>query len=130
MFRVFLQRRWTLHSCRCGLPLDSRGHSKVWQPATNVTVGDLDLVQFAGDARRLEVVADGLPLFAGAQLAVDTTLVSALHAAGEPRRGGADEDGVSLVAASRRKERTYPELVGLGTPARLPETSRKGASST
>ena len=62
---------------------------------------------------------DGLPLFAGAQLAVDTTLVSALHANGEPHRGAAAEDGVALVAARRRKERTYPELVGLGRCARL-----------
>ena len=64
-------------------------------------VRNLDLVQFAGDAQRLEVVADGLPLFGGAQLAIDTTLVSA------------------LVAARRRKERTYREVVGLGTRARL-----------
>ena len=43
---------------------------------TNVMVGDLDLsVPNAADARRLEVVVDGLPLFGGAQLAVDTTLV-------------------------------------------------------
>ena len=77
------------------------------------------MVQFAGDARRLEVVVDGLPLFGGAQLAIDTTLVSALHANGEPHRGAAEEDGVALVAARRRKERTYPELVGLGTRARL-----------
>ena len=32
------------------------------------------------DGRRLEVVADGLPLFGDDQLAVDTTLVSALRA--------------------------------------------------
>ena len=36
------------------------------------------------DNRRLETVADGLPLFGGAQLAVDTTLVSPLHANGSP----------------------------------------------
>ena len=30
----------------------------------------------ARDGRRLEVVADGLPLFGGVQLAIDTTLVS------------------------------------------------------
>ena len=47
---------------------------------TNVVVRDLDLAApNVGDARRLEVVVDGLPLFGGAQLAVDTTLVSALH---------------------------------------------------
>ena len=76
-------------------------------------VRDLDL-QFAGDAQRLEVVADGLPPFGGARLAFDTTLVSALHANGEPRRRAAEQDGAALVAARRRKERTDPELVGLG----------------
>ena len=33
----------------------------------------------AADGRRLEVAVGGLPLFRGAQLAVDTTLVSAFH---------------------------------------------------
>ena len=92
VFRVLLMRRlhlplpWTLHSCRCGLPLDSRGHHRAacardgvlgrrgalesvaaricreagGRVSTNVMVRDQDLVQFAGDARRLEV-ADGLP---------------------------------------------------------------------
>ena len=45
--------------------------------ATNLFVRNMDLgVPRAGDNRRLEVVVDGLPLFGGAQLAVDTTLVS------------------------------------------------------
>ena len=39
------------------------------------------------DARRLEVVVDGLPVLGGAQPAVDTTLVSALH--GDEDQGGA-----------------------------------------
>ena len=43
----------------------------------NVRVNDLDLPpRGAQDQRRLEVVADGLPLFHGAQLAIDTTMVS------------------------------------------------------
>ena len=47
---------------------------------TNVLVRNLDLVgPDIADNRRLEVVADGLPLFGGAQLAIDTTLVSALR---------------------------------------------------
>ena len=37
------------------------------------------------DNRRIEIVADGLPLFHGAQVAVDTTMVSALRADGNPR---------------------------------------------
>ena len=62
--------------------------------------------------------SDGLPLFGGVQLAVDTTMVSALHANGEARRGAARTDGVAL-AARRRKERTYNELTARGARARL-----------
>ena len=45
--------------------------------ATNVLIRDLDLGEFnAFDNRRVEVIADGLTLWQGAQLAIDTTLVS------------------------------------------------------
>jgi hypothetical protein len=71
------------------------------------------------DGRRLEVVANGLPLYHGAQFAVDATLVCALKRSGEPRPGAAGGDGVALLAARRRKERTYPELLGPHTRARL-----------
>ena len=70
------------------------------------------------DGRRLEIVVDGLPLFGGAQFAVDTTLVSALHCDGSATAGARDNDGAALVRA-RRKERTYPELVGRRAWARL-----------
>ena len=74
---------------------------------TNMFIRDLDVaVPNALDGRRLEVVADGLPLFGGAQLAVDATLVSPLHADGSPHRHAADMDGAVLTTA-RRKERTY-----------------------
>ena len=62
---------------------------------------------------------DGLPLLGGVQLAVDTTMVSALQANGEAQRGAARTDGVVLAAARRRKERTYPELIVRGARARL-----------
>ena len=88
--------------------------------ATNILVRDLDLgTPDARDARRLEVVVDGLPLFGGAQLAVDTTLVSAIQGNGEPRNGAAERDGVALAQAKRKKARTYPELVRPGARARL-----------
>ena len=87
---------------------------------TNVMLRDLDMVlPNAADGRRLEVVADGLPLCGGAQLAVDTTLVCALRRDGNPTRNAADEDGVALRRARHRKERTYPELVGRLARARL-----------
>ena len=50
----------------------------------------MDLAENAADGRRLKVVADDLPLFGGAQLAIDTTLVSTFHANGLPRRVGVD----------------------------------------
>ena len=117
-------------SCRCGRPLDPCGHHRAACPhtgvlvrrgfslesagarvcreaggggrvTTNVRVQDLDLPPRAGaDNRRLEVVADGLPLFHGAQLAIDTTMVSP-------------------VLARARKERTYPKLAQAHGRARL-----------
>ena len=75
------------------------------QPVTsNVLIRDLDLPVPATDGCRLEVVVDGLPLSGGCQLAVDTTLVCALHCDGSPHIGAADVDGVVLQAARRRKE--------------------------
>ena len=65
------------------------------------------------------MVADGLPLFDGAQLAVDTTLVSPLHCDGSARPGAPSSDGVAFSAARQRKERAYPELVGPHRRARL-----------
>ena len=59
------------------------------------------------------------PCLEGAQLALDTTLVSALRGDGTARRGAADVDGVALEAARKRKARTYPELVGVHRRARL-----------
>ena len=42
---------------------------------TNVLVRDLDLeIADRADERRLEVAVDGLPLFGGAQLAIDATI--------------------------------------------------------
>ena len=52
--------------------------------------------------------------FGGVQLAVDTTLVSAIQGDGQPQRGAADRDGVALKWARRRKETTYPEFVQPG----------------
>ena len=79
------------------------------QVSTNQFVRDLDLGEFNGlDGRRLEVIADGLSLWRGAQLAIDTTLVSPLHRDGTARRGAADRNGVALDAARRKRERAYP----------------------
>ena len=71
------------------------------------------------DNRRLEVVVDGLPLFRGAQLAIDTTMVSAVRSDGTARRQCATTSGAALDQARRRQERTYPELAQPHGRARL-----------
>ena len=86
---------------------------------TNVRIQDMDIVApNRVDERRVEVLADGL-LFHGAQLGVDTTLVSVLDRNGLPRPRCAHVDGVIMEEAKRRKERRYPELSGRHGRARL-----------
>ena len=115
LFRVLLLRR-----LRLPLPFVPLLAFVGGRVTTNIFVRDLDITApNAMDNRRLEVVADGLPLFGGAQLAVDTTMVSPLRGDGSPHRGAAERDGVVLVAARRRKERTYPELMAPRSRARL-----------
>ena len=63
------------------------------------------------DQRAIEVVASGLPLHHGAQVAVDITRRSALSAAGLPYGNAAYVDGAVLVRARREKERKYAELL-------------------
>ena len=59
--------------------------------SSNIMVRYLDLPapRQAFDGRRLEVVAQGLPIFGSMQLAIDTTLLCALHRNGTARRGAA-----------------------------------------
>jgi len=56
---------------------------------------------------------EGYPtcLWGGAQLAVDTTLLSPLTRAGEPRRRAGRFAGAALTDARKAKERAYPELL-------------------
>ena len=60
----------------------------------NAKLVDMNRAVPADDAREVEVLASGLPLFYGAQLAVDITLRSALTATGLPRPGAAVVDGI------------------------------------
>ena len=134
-------------TCRCGRLLDSFGHHRAARSeagvlggrgyplecaaaqvcreagarvTTNVFIRDLDLAEFRGlDGRRTEVIADGLTLFQGAQLAIDTTMVSPLRRDGTTRRGAARRPGVALEQAQRTKEAIYPELAGDEGRARL-----------
>ena len=78
---------------------------------TNIRIQDMDIdVPNRLDERRVETLADGLPVFHGAQLAVDTTLMSVVRRNGTPHLRCADVDCVVLEEAKKRKERRYPEL--------------------
>ena len=129
--RLWLPLPSSSRVCRCGRPLDSCGHhraacavvgvlgsrgfalesaaARVCREAggrvtTNSRIQDMDIVAPNQlDERRIEVLADGLLLFHGAQVAVDTTLVCALRRDGTPRPRCADVDGAALEAARRRK---------------------------
>ena len=59
------------------------------------------------------------PLFGGAQLAIDATLVSPLGQDGGPRHGAEQNNGAALRAAATRTARTYPELAAPGGRPRL-----------
>ena len=76
----------------------------------NVFLRDMNINVAAHDGRRIEVLAQGLPCFGGAQLAIDITVRSATTADGRARPRAALEDGAALEQAREDKERTYPEL--------------------
>ena len=63
------------------------------------------------DDRRIEVIANGLPLWSGAQLAVDTTIVSPFTCDAVPGSRRDLARPVALLDARRQKERTYPGLL-------------------
>ena len=64
----------------------------------------------AGDERRVEVLASGLPGWGGKQLAVDATLRSALTTDGAAQPGAHDTNGAALQHAKQTKLSTYPEF--------------------
>ena len=76
---------------------------------TNVMLRDMNITVSARDERKVEVLASGLPLNHGAQLAVDVTLRSALKACGAPATNAAQVAG--FTQARRDKELKYHELV-------------------
>ena len=72
---------------------------------------DMNTVCPANDDREIEVVASGLRLRHGAQLAVDVTLRSATTSCGAACTNAANVDGAVLVRPRRDKETKYAELV-------------------
>ena len=77
--------------------------------AAHVALRDLNLDVPAADGRRIEV-ANGLPIWHGAQIAVDATTVSPIRRDGQPRPRADREPGLALNQAVDRKRRTYPEF--------------------
>ena len=65
----------------------------------------------APNAREIEVLASGLPMHHGAQLAVDITIRSALTANGSASPNAAHTDGAVLLRARMDKEEKYHELL-------------------
>ena len=79
---------------------------------TNTGLSDLNLDHInRHDDRRIEFIANGLRLWGGAQLAVDTTLVSPLTSSSQPRRRAGQYAGAALQDARKSKERAYLELL-------------------
>ena len=76
-----------------------------------VRVGDMNIDVPVSDARRIEVVANGLPPWHGAQLAIDAAIVSPVTRTGSARPGADTRPAAAVQDAARRKRRqTYPEL--------------------
>ena len=71
----------------------------------NAFLRDMNVGVPAADGRRIEVLAQDLPVFGGVQLAADITLRSVLTYNGEPHPHAADVDGAMLVAIKKRRSR-------------------------
>ena len=124
--------------CECGAALDSKGRHRAACPHSgrlrtralapertlarvcreagasvrcNAKLVDMNVAVRANDERAVEVLTSGLPLFHGAQLAVDITLRCALTASGTPRPGAAAVDGIVCAGARADKELKYSELL-------------------
>ena len=79
--------------------------------ARHVKFADMNLDVPVADERRIEVVANGLPLWHGSQLALDATIVSPLTRRGEAHPRADVQPGCAVAAAARRNRcQTYPEL--------------------
>ena len=74
----------------------------------NQLLRDLNIVAQADDQRRIEVIANGLPFWGGKQVAIDTTVVSALTGRGVAR---GRREGQAIHEAEQDKRRRYPELL-------------------
>ena len=76
----------------------------------NAKLRDMNINVPAADQRAIEVLASGLEMNHGAQLAVDITVRSAVTSCGRARPNAATVDGAVLVEARHNKEMKYAEL--------------------
>ena len=76
----------------------------------NTKLRDMNISVPATDDRSIEVLASGLELNHGAQLAVDITVQSAVTACGRARPNASTVDGAVLTEARHDKEAKYAEL--------------------
>ena len=102
--------------CGNGLPLSARWLACAGARVRfNVFLRDMNVNVAGTDERRIvEVLAQDLPCFGGAQLAVDITLRCVVSSAGEPHPNTTDVDGAALMVAREDKERIYPERTTSG----------------
>ena len=140
----------------CGAPVDIHGHhraacmrtgrvkkramptervlARVFREAGarvrfNAFLRDMNVGVPATDTRRIEVLVQDLPCFAGAQLAVDITLRSALTSNGEAQPQAEHTDGAVLSATRRDKERCHPELARSGRHRNRRAVERRSCGS-
>ena len=133
--RLRLQLPLDVRRCKCGGLLDTLGDhraacstvgklaqrakplEKAWarvcreagaRVLENQLVRDFNLEEDVADTdgRRLEVLADNLPLWSGVQLAVDATLVSPVKRDGVPQPKAAVEDGCAWQPQGGAKRRS------------------------
>ena len=127
--------------CLCGAPLDllgrQRGAGRLKSRAvpaertlaqvcreagavvrSNVRLRDMNVTVPVEDEKAIEVLASGLPMLHGAQLAVYITLRRAASSDGWPKPNAGTRTGAALIRARRDKETKYAELVA-GNRCRL-----------
>ena len=78
----------------------------------NAFMRDMNVSVPTSDVRRIEMLAQDMPCFGGAQLAVDVTLRSALTKNGEAQPSAAEEDGAILLQTRVDKENTQNSSTG------------------
>ena len=152
--RLHLPLPLSHRTCRCGRQLDVFGHHRAACPeagvlgkrafplecaaaqvcreagvrvSSNMFVREMDLATYnALDGRRLEIVADGLTLWRGAQLAIDTTMVSPLRRDETARPRAANHDGAVLGGGTSQEGSHLPRALRKEWPRTFGGPCRRG----